>query len=52
MEITLPKRIDGQPAQVLTGKQQITVVGANGAGKTRFINRMAQDLGDLSLIHI
>lgn len=46
MEITLPKRIDGQPAQVLTGKQQITVVGANGAGKTRFINRMAQDLGD------
>lgn len=46
MEITLPKRIDGQPATVLTGKQQITVVGANGAGKTRFINRMAQDLGD------
>ena len=46
MEITLPKRIDGQPATVLTGKQQITVVGANGAGKTRFINRMVQDLGD------
>lgn len=46
MEITLPKRIDGQPATVLTGKQQITVVGANGAGKTRFINRMVQDLGN------
>ena len=46
MEITLPKRIDEQPATVLTGKQQITVVGANGAGKTRFINRMVQDLGD------
>lgn len=45
MEITLPKRIDGKPSDSLNGRQQITVVGANGSGKTRFINRMIADLG-------
>lgn len=45
MEITLPKRIDGQPGLTLSGRQQVTVVGGNGSGKTRFVNRMMADLG-------
>ena len=40
MDITLPKRIDGQQPVSLNGRQQITVVGANGSGKTRFVHRM------------
>ena len=40
MNITLPKRIDGQAPPTLNGRRQITVVGANGTGKTRFINQM------------
>lgn len=48
MEITLPKRIDGQAPATLNGKQQITVVGANGSGKTRFINQMIKDAGERS----
>ena len=46
MDITLPKRIDGQQPGSLNGRQQITVVGANGSGKTRFVNRMIADLGN------
>lgn len=46
MDITLPKRIDGQQPVSLNGRQQITVVGANGSGKTRFVNRMIADLGN------
>ena len=46
MSITLPKRIDGQPSPTLNGRQQITVVGANGSGKTRFINKIIESLGD------
>ena len=46
MDITLPKRIDGQQPATLNGRQQITVVGANGSGKTRFVNRMIADLGN------
>lgn len=45
MNITLPKRTDNQPPIVLSGKQQITVVGANGSGKTRFMNQMMLELG-------
>ncbi len=36
MNIILPKRIDGAKPEVLSGARQITVIGANGAGKTRF----------------
>ena len=46
MDITLPKRTDGQQPVSLNGRQQITVVGANGSGKTRFVNRMIADLGN------
>lgn len=46
MDITLPKRTDGQPSPTLNSRQQITVVGANGSGKTRFLNKIIADLGD------
>lgn len=38
IEITLPKRIDGNPAPQLPNSRQITLIGANGSGKTRFMN--------------
>lgn len=37
MEITLPKRIDGKLPQQLPKSRQITLIGANGSGKTRFM---------------
>lgn len=46
MDITLPRRTSGDESPQLNGRRQITVVGANGSGKTRFINRMIADLGD------
>ena len=36
MDILLPDRIDGLPAQLLDDVRQITLIGANGSGKTRF----------------
>lgn len=36
MDILLPDRIDGQPAQLLDDVRQVTLIGANGSGKTRF----------------
>ena len=48
--ITLPPRTDGQPASVLSkGTRRITVIGANGAGKSRFAARLASDLGDRAI---
>ena len=46
MEITLPRHINGQNFTVKDSHRQITVVGANGSGKTRFINQMIRDLGE------
>lgn len=36
MDILLPDRIDGKPARQLDNVKQITLIGANGSGKTRF----------------
>lgn len=36
MDIQLPKKIDGNTPKILHDVRQITVIGANGAGKTRF----------------
>ena len=44
MEMTLPKRTGDQPAMKLDSRRQITVVGANGSGKTRFIREMISGL--------
>lgn len=47
MKIILPPRIGGAPLEVDTSfTRQIMIIGANGAGKTRFANRLAADLGD------
>ncbi len=43
----LPPRADGDPEWVDTSEcSSIVIIGANGAGKTRFANRLAADLGD------
>ena len=50
MKLILPPRIGAAPLEVDTSEnRQIIIIGANGSGKTRFANRMMQDL---SLIHI
>ncbi|MBQ9466004.1 MAG: DUF4435 domain-containing protein [Muribaculaceae bacterium] len=41
MNIQLPPRTDGQPAGELRDVRQITIIGANGSGKTRFCNAVA-----------
>lgn len=46
MDIQLPKRIDGNEAVVLHDVHQMTVIGANGAGKTRFSRMLMHSCGD------
>ena len=46
MDIKLPKGADGQETTLQNSRRQITVVGANGSGKTRFVNRMMEYAGD------
>lgn len=46
MNIKLPKRLDGNEPIVLTAVRQITVIGANGAGKTRFSRTLMESCGD------
>ena len=46
MDILLPDRIDGLPAQLLDDVRQITLIGANGSGKTRF----AHAKSDISIV--
>ena len=46
MDITLPKRIDGKEPEVLHDSRQITIIGTNGAGKSRFCSQLVEDLGD------
>ena len=45
MKITLPKRTIGEPLS-LDNASQVTVIGANGAGKSRFCRRLLQEAGD------
>lgn len=42
MTITLPPSISGDTSHLGTRQRLITVIGANGAGKSRFTDRMAQ----------
>ena len=35
MDIVLPKRMSGEPGVMLEGVRQVTLIGANGSGKTR-----------------
>jgi len=46
MDITLPKRIDGKTPQVLRDSRQITIIGANGSGKSRFCSQLVKEVDD------
>ena len=46
MDIRLPKRMDGHQPEVLMESRQITIIGANGAGKSRFCSALVDELGD------
>lgn len=48
MELRLPPRSDGKPAQTIsiTPAMSFVIIGANGAGKTRFTDAIIQSLGD------
>ncbi len=46
MDIRLPKRIDGKQPEVLQESKQITIIGTNGAGKSRFCSALVEELGD------
>lgn len=45
-QISLPPRVAGGPLRIEGSPQSVVIVGANGAGKSRFALRMAADLGD------
>ena len=44
--ITLPPRREGKPLRIPDSTRQLVIIGANGAGKSRFTARLAEDLGD------
>lgn len=44
-EFVLPSRTGGGEPGVIRGVRQITLIGANGAGKTRFMNEMTRTPG-------
>ncbi|MDE5656293.1 MAG: hypothetical protein K2I19_04380, partial [Muribaculaceae bacterium] len=44
-KISLPQRSDGTDAFIAPEIRQIVNIGANGAGKSRFANRLIDDLG-------
>lgn len=45
MKLKFPPRTDGTVPEIDTKGRQIVIIGANGAGKSRFANRLAADLG-------
>ena len=44
MKILLPPKKDKTREEIAIGNRQITIIGANGAGKTRFTERLINDL--------
>ena len=44
--ILLPPRIGSDSPIILPSRSQISIVGANGAGKTKFMNKMIELSGD------
>lgn len=42
--LQLPRLTDGRPAPALPASAQISIIGANGSGKTRFMREMARSL--------
>lgn len=45
-EIILPPLPDGKSAPALPASAQISIIGANGAGKTRFMQRLVESCGE------
>ena len=46
MDIQLPLRIDGKTGGTLHDTRQITIIGANGSGKSRFCKALLESCGD------
>lgn len=46
MPVMLPDRMDGKPPLAMPHNRNLLVIGANGAGKTRFTRRLVKTLGD------
>ena len=46
MDIQLPHKSNGQEADVLRNARQITIIGANGSGKTRFCDSVLPQYPD------
>ena len=44
MNILLPPKKNNERQELSAGKHQITIIGANGSGKTRFTERLIKDL--------
>lgn len=56
MDLSLPRRTDGQQLMIETGHSPVVIVGANGAGKSRFTSQLVASLGSekafsLSALH-
>ncbi len=47
-QIRLPKNINGTTPRIPEGTRQLTIIGAAGAGKSRFMQRMRQSCGELA----
>lgn len=46
MNINLPPRIDGNQPAVLQDARQVTIIGANGSGKSRFCDALVREVGN------
>ena len=46
MDLLLPNKINGKKGEILRDVRQVTIIGANGAGKTRFCNKLVEQCGD------
>ena len=44
MKILLPPKKNNERQEITAGNRQITIIGANGSGKTRFTERLIKDL--------
>ena len=48
MDLLLPNKINGKKGEILRDVRQVTIIGANGAGKTRFCNKLIEQCGNLA----
>ena len=48
MDLLLPNKINGSKGEILRDARQVTIIGANGAGKTRFVNKLVEQCGEFA----